>query len=124
MLRNREYDLFVDLYAQFREHPLRDILPARTLLAIGNFFEEQSDNIAAVAYFEELVQHYGKDSLSMKAYSRLARLYLEKLEDKNKAIEAYREAYFHSQSSEDWRKGLLLGMKKYGLTLDHLKTRE
>lgn len=120
VLRNREYDLFVDLYAQFKEHPLRDILPARTLMAIGIFFEEQSDSVAAVNYFEELVQRYGDDPLAMKAYSRLARIYLVKLENKDRAIEAYREAYFHPQSSEDWRKGLLLEMKKYGFTLDHL----
>ena len=56
----------------------------------------------------------------MKAHSNLARLYLEKLDDRMKAIAALREAYFHSQSTQDWRSGLTIEMKKYGLTVDDL----
>lgn len=121
VLRNREFDLFVDLLAPYKEHPLRDALPARTLMAIGKFFEEHNDSVTARNYFEELVQRYHDDPLAIKAYSRLAHIYHDKLEDKNRAINAFREAYFHSQSSDDWRKGLLLEMKKYGITLENLK---
>jgi membrane associated rhomboid family serine protease len=120
VLRNREFDLFVDLFTPYKEHPLRDGLPARTLMGIAKFFEEQNDSVTAINYYEELFQRHHDDPLAIKAYSRLAHLYHDKLEDKNRAIDAFREAYFHPQSSEDWRKGLLLEMKKYGITLDHL----
>jgi membrane associated rhomboid family serine protease len=121
VLRNREFDLFVDLLTPYKEHPLRDALPARTLTGIAKFFEEQNDSVTAINYYEELVQRCHDDPLAIKAYSRLAHLYHDKLEDKNRTIDAFREAYFHPQSSEDWRKGLLLEMKKYGITLDHLR---
>jgi membrane associated rhomboid family serine protease len=121
VLRNREFDLFVDLLASYKVHPLRDALPARTLIAIAKFFEEQNDSVTAISYYEDLVQRYRDDPLCIKAYSRLAHLYHDKLEDKNRSIDAFREAYFHPQSSEDWRKGLLLEMKKFGITLDHLR---
>jgi len=120
VLRNREFDLFVDLLAPYKEHPLRDALPARTLMGIAKFFEEQNDSTAAIGYYEDLVQRYHDDPLAIKAYSRLAHLYHDKLEDKNRAVDAFREAYFHPQSSEDWRKGLLSEMKKFGITLNHL----
>jgi membrane associated rhomboid family serine protease len=120
VLRNREFDLFVDLLTPYKDHPLRDALPARTLMGIGKFFEEQNDSVTAISYYEQLVQRYHDDPLAIKAYSRLAHLYHDKLEDKNRAVEAFREAYFHPQSSEDWRKGLLMEMKKFGITLDHL----
>lgn len=120
VLRNREFDLFVDLLAPYKDHPLRDALPARTLMGIAKFFEEQNDSVTAIGYYEELVQRYHDDQLAIKAYSRLAHLYHDKLEDKNRAMDAFREAYFHPQSSEDWKKGLLLEMKKFGFTLDHL----
>jgi membrane associated rhomboid family serine protease len=120
VLRNREFDLFVDLLAPYKEHPLRDALPARTLMGIAKFFEEQNDSVTAISYYEDLVQRYHDDPLAIKAFSRLAHLYYDKLEDKNRAVDAFREAYFHPQSSEDWRKGLLLEMKKFGITLDHL----
>jgi membrane associated rhomboid family serine protease len=120
VLRNREFDLFIDLFTPYKEHPLRDALPARTLMGIGKFFEEQNDSVTAINYYEELVQRYHDDPLAIKAFSRLAQLYHDKLEDKTRAVDAFREAYFHPQSSEDWRKGLLLEMKKFGITLDHL----
>jgi membrane associated rhomboid family serine protease len=120
VLRNREFDLFVDLFTPYKEHPLRDALPARTLMGIGKYFEELNDSVTAKNYFEELVQRYHDDPLAMKAYSRLAHLYHDKLEDKNGALNAFKESYYHPQCSEDWRKGLLLEMKKYGLTVNHL----
>lgn len=120
VLRNREFDLFVDLLAPYKEHPLHDALPARTLMGIAKFYEEQNDSVTAANYYEELVQRYHDDPLAIKAYSRLAHFYHDKLEDKNRAVDALREAYFHPQSSEEWRKGLLLEMKKYGITLEHL----
>ena len=120
VLRNREFDLFVDLFTPYKEHPLRDVLPSRTLMGIAKFFEEQNDSVTAVNYYEELVQRHHDDQLAIKAYSRLAHLYHDKLEDKNRTIDAFREAYFHPQSSEEWRKGLLQEMKKYGITMDHL----
>jgi hypothetical protein len=89
-------------------------------MGIGKFFEEQNDSVTAIGYYEELVQRYHDDPLAIKAFSRLAHLYHDKLEDKNRAVDALREAYFHPQSSEDWRKGLLLEMKKFGITLAHL----
>ncbi|HEY7160089.1 MAG TPA: rhomboid family intramembrane serine protease, partial [Acidobacteriota bacterium] len=93
VLRNREFDLFVDLLAPYKEHPLRDALPARTLMGIGKFFEEQNDSVTAISYYEDLVQRYHDDALAIKAYSRLAHLYHDKLEDKNRAVDAFREAY-------------------------------
>jgi tetratricopeptide (TPR) repeat protein len=120
LLRNRDYDLFVDLYTQYKDHPFHDVLPARTLMAIGQFFEENNDIPAAIIHLEALVENHSADPLSMKAYSRLARLYLEKLEDRSKAIAALREAYFHAQSSEEWRSALTSEMKKYSLTMDDL----
>jgi membrane associated rhomboid family serine protease len=121
VLRNREFDLFVDLLTPYKEHPLRDALPARTLTGIAKFFEEQNDSVIAINYYEELVQRCHDDPLAIKAYSRLAHLYHDKLEDKSRAIDAFREAYFHPQSSDDWRKGLLLEMKKFGINMDHLR---
>ena len=120
LLRNRDYDLFVDLYTQYKDHPYRDLLPARTLMSIALFFEENGDIPAAMAHLEMLVEKYSDDQLTMKAHSKLARLYLEKLDDRVKAIGALREAYFHSQSTQDWRSGLTIEMKKYGLTVDDL----
>ena len=43
LLRNRDYDLFVDLYTQYKDHPYRDVLPARTLMSIALFFEEKME---------------------------------------------------------------------------------
>jgi membrane associated rhomboid family serine protease len=120
LLRNRDYDLFIDLYAQYKDHPFRDALPARTLLAIGLFFEEQGDFPAAITNLEALVETYNADPISMKAYSKLARLHLDKLNDRPKALEALRESYFHSQSTQDWRSALAIEMKKYGLTPEDL----
>lgn len=120
VLRNREFDLFVDLLAAYKAHPLRDALPPRTLTGIAKFFEEQNDSVTAISYYEDLVKRYHDDPLAIKAYSRLAHLYHDKLEDKNRSVDAFREAYFHPQSSEEWRKSLLLEMKKFGITLDHL----
>ncbi|HSE42452.1 MAG TPA: rhomboid family intramembrane serine protease [Acidobacteriota bacterium] len=120
LLRNRDFDLFVDLYTQYKDHPFRDLLPARTLMAIGLFFEEQGDIPAAIGNLEALVDHYDADPLSMKAYAKMARLFLDKLNDRSKALEMLREAYFHPQASQDWRSALGIEMKKYGLTPDDL----
>jgi tetratricopeptide (TPR) repeat protein len=120
LLRNRDYDLFVDLYTQYRDHLFREALPARTLMAIALFFEEQGDVPAAISNLEALVENYNADPISLKAYSKLARLHLDKLNDRPKALEAFRDAYFHPQSTQDWRSGLALEMKKYGLTPDDL----
>jgi membrane associated rhomboid family serine protease len=120
LLRNRDFDLFVDLYTQYKDHPFRDVLPARTLMAIGLFYEEQGDIPAAIGNLESLVENYNVDPLTMKAYAKLGRLYLDKLNDRTKAILMLREAYFHQQASQDWRSALAIEMKKYELTPDDL----
>lgn len=115
LLRTREWDLLVQHYSQFQECPLRLTLPARTLFSLATFFEEQCDYPSAALRYEELCSHYPEDGLTMKAYSKLARLYVERLQEAQRGVNAFWKSYDHPLSDDQWRLALQSDMKRLGI---------
>jgi membrane associated rhomboid family serine protease len=113
LLRTRDWDLLLDLYRQFEASPLRQPLPAKSLLGLGTYFEETLDYRTAAEHYEELTNIYPQDPLAMKAYSKLSRLYLEKMDSRDKGIENFWRSYHHSHADPQWRAALQLERKKY-----------
>jgi|GEM_PF-243124 len=113
LLRTRDWDLLLDLYHQFRSSPLREVLPAKSLLGLGTFFEETLDFGAAAEHYQELTANYPDDPLSMRAYGKLARLYLDKLKDRDKGIECFWCSYHHPLADSQWRAALQSEIRKY-----------
>jgi tetratricopeptide (TPR) repeat protein len=92
-------------------------LPAKTLLSLASRFEETQDYANAVRLYEELAANYPDDATTMKAWSQLARLYLERFGDREKANEAFRNSYDHKLSTEEWRSALQMERKRFELPL-------
>ncbi len=113
LLRTHDWDLLLDLYKQFQGSPLRQTLPAKSMLGLGIYFEETLDYHSAAQHYEELTTTYPRDPLAMKAHSKLARLYFEKINDRNKAIENFWRSYHHPHAETQWRAALKLDITKY-----------
>jgi membrane associated rhomboid family serine protease len=113
LIRMHDWDFLIDLYNQFQESPLKHVLPAKTLLSLASRFEETQDYTNATRLYEELVENYPDDAIAMKAWSVLARLYLEKLGLREKANEAFRKSYDHKLASEEWRSALQMERKRF-----------
>lgn len=113
LFRTRDWDLLLDLYHQFRSSPLREVLPAKSLLGLGSFCEETLDYRSAVEHYQELTTQYPQDPLAMKAYSKLARLYFDKLTDREKGIQCFWQSYNHPLADSQWRSGLQGDLRKY-----------
>lgn len=117
LLRTRDLDFLLDLYHQYEESPLRQILPAKTEFTLASFFEEQQDFPNAIRLYEEIVAAYPEDALAMKSWNKLARLYLERLGSREKAIDAFRNSYEHKLATEDWRTALQQERKRFEVPL-------
>lgn len=117
LLRMRDFEFLLDLHHQYEESTLRQTLPARTEFALGSFFEEQQDFPNAIRLYEEVIAAYPEDALAMKSWSTLARLYLERLGSREKAIEAFRNSYEHKLATEDWRSALQMERKRFEVPL-------
>ena len=113
LIRTRDWDLLLDLYRQYQASPLRQPLPPKSLFGLGNYFEETLDYQSAADHFEELVAAHPGDPLSMKAGNKLARLYLEKINDREKGIHFFWQAYHHPNADSQWRAALQTDIKKY-----------
>lgn len=113
LLRTRDWDLLLDLYKQFQGSSLRQPLPPKSLLGLGIYFEETLDYASAANHYEELCSNYPQDPLAMKAHSKLARLYLEKVNSREKGIENYWRSYHHPHADSQWRAALLIDRKRY-----------
>ncbi|MCI0414978.1 rhomboid family intramembrane serine protease [bacterium] len=113
LLRTRDWDLLLDLYHQYQNSPLRQPLPAKSLLGLGTFFEETLDFRSASQHYEEVTANYPQDPISLRAYSKLARLYFEKMIDRDKAIENFWRSYHHPHADSQWRAALQMDIKRY-----------
>ena len=113
LLRNKDWDLLLDSYHQFRSSPLASTLPAKSLLGLGMFFEDTLDFRSAADRFEELTNAYPQDPIAMKAYSKLARLYLDKMSEREKGIQSFWRSYHHPLADVQWRTALQSDIKKY-----------
>ena len=113
LLRTRDWDLLLDLYRQFESSPFRLPLPAKSLLGLGTYFEETVDYNSAANHYDELTDNYPQDPLAMKAFSKLSRLYFEKLDSRDKGIENFWRSYRHAHADPQWRAALDLDRKKY-----------
>ncbi|HJZ13359.1 MAG TPA: rhomboid family intramembrane serine protease [Acidobacteriota bacterium] len=115
LVRNRDRDFLLELYQQFREHPMRQSLPARTLLTLGSFFEEGQEYDAAMQQYEELAENYPDDPLAMRAYSKLARICFDRFNNPERATEAFWKSYYHKSASDQWQTALQADMKRYNI---------
>ncbi|HEY4492504.1 MAG TPA: hypothetical protein VI958_10935, partial [Acidobacteriota bacterium] len=115
LVRNRDRDFLLELYQQFREHPMRQSLPARTLLTLGSFFEEGQEYDAAMQQYEELADNYPDDPLAMRAYSKLARICFDRFNNPERATEAFWKSYYHKSASDQWQTALQADMKRYNI---------
>ena len=115
VLRKKDTEMILAYYDQFRQSPLRKDLPAKTMFSLASFFEEQKEDLAAAALYEELVATNTGDVVAMKASSRLTRLYIEKLNEREKGEAAFWTAYNHAQSNEEWKAAMHLEMKRMGI---------
>ncbi len=113
LLRTRDWDLLLDIYQQYQNSPYRQPLPAKSLLGLGTFFEETLDFRSAAEHYEEVTANYPQDPVSMRAYSKLARLYFEKVSDRERAIENFWRSYHHRHADSQWRAALQMDIKKY-----------
>ena len=113
LLRTRDWDLLLDLYQQYQNSPFRQPLLAKSLLGLGTFFEETLDFRSAAQHYEEVTVNYPQDPVSARAYYKLARLYFEKMVDREKAIENFWRSYHHPHADSQWRAALQTDIKKY-----------
>ena len=113
LLRTRDWDLLLDLYREYQGSPLRQPLPAKSLLGLGTYFEETLDYRQAAERYEELTTEYPQDPLSMRSYSKLARLYFDKLNDREKAISYFWNSYHHPHADPQWRSALQSDVRKF-----------
>ena len=113
LLRTRDWDLLLDLYREYQASPFRQPLPAKSLLGLGTYFEETLDYRQAAERYEELTTEYPQDPLSMRAYSKLARLYFDKLNDREKAISYFWNSYHHPHADPQWRSALQSDVRKF-----------
>ena len=113
LLRTRDWDLLLDVYQQYQNSPFRQPLPAKSLLGLGTFFEETLDFRSAAEHYEEVTTNHPQDPVSLRAYSKLARLYFDKMVDREKAIENFWRSYHHPHADSQWRAALQMDIKKY-----------
>ena len=113
LLRTRDWDLLLDLYKEFRNSPFMQPLPPKSLLGLGTYFEETFDYHSASERYEELITEYPKDPLAMRANSKLARLFFEKLNDRNRAIQYFWNSYNHPHADAQWRAALQTDIKRF-----------
>jgi membrane associated rhomboid family serine protease len=113
LLRTHDWDLLLDLYQQYQNSPFRQPLPAKSLLGLGTFFEETLDFRSAAQHYEEVTANYPQDPVSLRVHSKLARLYFEKIVDREKAIENFWRSYYHPHADSQWRAALQMDIKKY-----------
>lgn len=112
-LRSRDPEMVMGHIAQYRNAELQRPLPAKTLLGLGTFYEDSSDEHSAVKVYNELLQTHPDDPLAMKGASRLARVYFEKLSDREAGEAAFWAAYQHPLANQEWRNALNQDMKRY-----------
>jgi len=112
LIRKRQHDSILEFYRQSQTNRVR--LPARTLFAMGNYHEQLSDFRSALDVYQKLVDHHPNDPLAMKAYSKMARLCLEKFGDRRRGTELLENAYRQSKNDE-WRAVLKSDFLKYGI---------
>lgn len=112
-LRSKDSEVVLTNLEQYKRYSLKKPLPAKTLLGLGAFFEEGQDDHGAAFQYEELTRNYPDDPLAMKAYSKLARLCIERLNDRERGEAAFWSAYDHPLANNEWRAALQAEMKRY-----------
>ena len=118
LIRSKDYDLLLETNAQFKISRLTGILPVRTLFALAVFYEEQGDYQTALEEYGHVTAFYEADSFSLKAYGRMARIYFDRLENREKGVEALRAAFDHPMATDSWRAAMRPELKKYGIEQD------
>lgn len=112
-LRASDSEMVTGHAAHYKNSELQRPLPSKTMLGLAAFYEENADEHSAVRQYEDVLQHHPDDLLSMKAASKLARVWLEKLHDRERGVAAFWTAFQHPLANEEWRKALRLEMKRY-----------
>jgi membrane associated rhomboid family serine protease len=113
LIRKKDWELFQEFYRRYQESSKRQNLPAKTLLGLSTLFEEHGDYISAIQHYEELVQNYPDDPVVMKAHIKFARLFLDKLNKREKGIEAFWRSYHHKHATEEWRDALKGDLERF-----------
>ena len=115
-LRSKDSEMVLTNLEQYKRSSLKKPLPAKTLLGLAGFFEESQDEHGAAFQYDELTRNHPNDPLAMKAYSKLARLCIERLNDRERGEAAFWAAFDHPLANNEWRTALQAEMKRYQIS--------
>jgi len=113
--RNKDWDLFEDLYRQFQPFPGRRTLPAKTIFGIANHFEEVQDYSAALEHYEGLCDSYPDDPLAIKALNKVYKICFDRLSLRDKGIQAFWKCSQHRLATDQWKAVLDADAKRYSI---------
>ncbi len=114
LIRNRQHEMIPEFYRQCLSD--RNVLPVRSLLTMGAYLEEVPDYRFAMDVYQKLIEQHPDDQLVLKAYSKMARLCMDRLMDTKRATELLVRAYGKAGSGE-WASILRGDFKRYGIPL-------
>ena len=114
LIRKRDHEAISELYRESQTNGV--MLPARSLWAMGSYQEQIPDLRSALDVYQKLVDQHKEDPLVIKAYSRMARLCLEKFGDRRRGTELLEQAYRQTKN-EEWRGILRADFKRYGISV-------
>jgi membrane associated rhomboid family serine protease len=115
LMRIKESNLLETTYRQYLDHPNRIPLPSKTIFALAGFFDEEQDPNTSLHLYQILTAAHPDDPITMKGWSRMARIYFDKLSDPEKGKAALLQAYEHPRASYQWRSALQSDFRRYGI---------
>lgn len=115
LVRVKESNLLNTTYRQYLDHPDHKPLPPKTIFSIASYFDDEHEPETSLQLYQLLTAVHPDDALSMKALSRVARIYFDKLNDPEKGKAALIQAYEHPHASDEWRSALQTDFRRYGI---------
>jgi len=118
LVRKNEKDLVHRIYTDYMRIPRseRKPLPIKALFSVCSFMEMVPDyRSAAVEVYNQLIEWYPEDLLSLKAVTTIVHLYIEKFDNRKKGVEILTKAY-HDNKNPEWRKILEAEFKRYRIS--------